>query len=425
MIAAAVVSLTMCGRAAVAGFDDEFLEAGSIGQDKVPHLGFSRVLVIPLIIDDVKSPDGLLDRWNSYFENKLDAFTFRNYWNVNSLGRYDVEVTFAKPVHYATCPLPKEFKNCAVPRGDANALEPGIKFLKDVIDRVKKESGINFADFDVNGPKEIADGWVDGLMVMSNADFPGVALPVSLFKKFSVDGVKIGAVAIASLDDKEIIATHEFGHLLGFGDLYHEHKHNRGLYLSLMGEYNDGMPLIDAYSRYKIGWADVIDIKPGTPPEKILLPPAITSGKVARIGNDKEFFLVENRGPGDLFDKKIEKQGLAIYHVDETVFPIPGKWSFIQFVQNCLNCDEWRPLVMNEQPGGKFVIQMGDVKKIGDILFHKGDSFKSDYTNQNEISERNPAFNSNWYSGEPSDVEITDIDDATTLPGVTVKIGYN
>lgn len=424
-IAAAAFALLIAALAAApcfAGFDDHFIEPDDVGQNKVPRMGYSRVLVIPVVINELGDPP--MAEWEAFFRNDLDALTFKNYWHVNSVGRYETDVTLLEPVTYEKCPLPKDkFPGCKVPRGDINALQPGIDFIKDLFARIQKEQGVNFADYDINGPDMTADGWADGIMVMTNADFSGVALPVSLFKNIKFDGVKIGAVAFAALDDHPVIPIHEFGHLLGFGDLYHEHKRDRGLYLSLMGEYDKGIPLIDAYSRVKVGWADVIEAK--GKPDAFRLAPAETSGQVLRIGRESEFFLMENRGPGKFFDKALKSRGLAVYHIDETTRPEPGKWTFIQLVVNCLNCNEWRPLAMNEQPDGKFRIQRGALPVQPDeLLFRTGDRLKPDYLFQNVLNEDRYSLNSNWYTGEPSDIAITGIDSESALPSITLTAGY-
>ena len=420
------VSVFFCALSAapcLAGFDDQFIESDDVGQNKVPHLGYSRILVIPVVIDELGDPP--MGTWESFFRNDLDAFTFKNYWHTNSLGEYETDVTLLDPIHYAKCPLPADkFKNCKVLRGDVNALQPGIDFIKDLLGRAQKERGVNFADYDINGPDRVADGWADGILVMTNADFTGVALPVSLFKSIKFDDIKIGAVAFAALDDQAVIPVHEFGHLLGFGDLYHEHKRDRGLYLSLMGEYDKGIPLLDAYSRIKVGWADVVQAQGA--PQEYRLAPAETSGQVLRIGGDSEYYLVENRGPGAFFDKGLSSRGLAVYHVDESTRPEPGKWTFIQLVVNCLNCNEWRPLVMNMQPDGKFRIQRGVLPvQPTEILFRAGDALKPDYMFQNALTEDRWSLNSNWYTGEPSDITINGIDDTGHLPAITVQVGYD
>jgi hypothetical protein len=190
-----------------------------------------------------------------------------------------------------------------------------------------------------------------------------------------------------------------------------------------MGEYDKGIPLIDAYSRVKVGWADVIEAK--GKPDAFRLAPAETSGQVLRIGRESEFFLMENRGPGKFFDKALKSRGLAVYHIDETTRPEPGKWTFIQLVVNCLNCNEWRPLAMNEQPDGKFRIQRGALPVQPDeLLFRTGDRLKPDYLFQNVLNEDRYSLNSNWYTGEPSDIAITGIDSESALPSITLTAGY-
>lgn len=404
--------------ASFAGFDDQFTESNDIGENKIPHVGLSHVLIIPVIVKGGPKID--MDRWNAFFENKLDAFTFRNFWSVNSLGRYDVQVTFIEPITYDSCPLPKEFKDCAIKRGDTNALKPGIKILTEILSRARDDRGVRFRDFDVNGPDEAPDGWDDGILVLSNMDFGGIAFPLSLFKRTSIDGVKIGGVAVACLKDDEVVALHEFGHLLGFGDLYHENERNRGLHLSLMGEYTKSPPLLDAYSRMKIGWADVV--QPGPGDHSVRLAAAETTGRVIRVGGPKEFFLIENRRPGKFFDRNLSRPGLAIYHIDENKLPRPGRFAFIQLLQHCLNCDTWHPLIMNVPPDGLFAVQFGLKPKNDSLLFRTGDSFLPDYSSQNPPSVDEHPLNSNWYSGEPSDIAIHNIDSDGHLPAITFEL---
>lgn len=411
-------------------FDDQFIEANDIGENKIPHFGKSRVLMVPIIIETSKYPN--MVKWEKFFRYDMSTGTntFSNFWKVNSLGKYDVEVVMVDPIFYSDCPLPPTFKNCAIPRGDVNALSPGIKFLKNLLKRVKEERKINFKDFDINGIDGKADNWIDGILVMSNASFPGVAFPISIFDKIEFDGVKIGAIAIAELNGDEVIALHEFGHLLGFGDLYHEKKRRSGLHFSLMGEYTKKIPLLDAYSRMKIGWANVEETNTAIQnsiSKEMIVPPVIDTGKIFKIGSDKEFFLIENRGPdtAGLYDMSLHKNGIAIYHIDETKLPRPNKYLFVQLLAHCLNCDEWHPLIMNVQADGLFEIQQG-LSKRNSIdekdLFHTGNTLVPDLENQHLFSNTNRYLSSNWYNGKPSGIHITDIDSDTALPNISIKL---
>ena len=105
--------------------------------------------------------------------------------------------------------------------------------------------------------------------------------------------------------------NHEFGHILGFIDLYGGPPIN-----DVMGEDSDAT--LGAFSRLQIGWGEAIEVKgPGT----FILEPVMESGQVLRIGEPPRYLLVENRdGPlHRAWDSSLP--GVYIYSVDEDTLP--------------------------------------------------------------------------------------------------------
>lgn len=375
-----------------AGFVDHFVVASDVGRNKVPRIGKSRVLVIPVVVKDLPAPN--LVKWKKFFTAK-SGIGFEPYFKAASLGRYSPEVVFADPVVYPTCPLPKTWKGCAIPRGDVTALGVGVTFLREILDKALASGKVNLKDFDINGPEGKPDGWVDGILIMPNGEFPGIALPISnpvlmryarlisptlkiSDKPYEKDGVKVGAVGISSSNEEEVVPIHEFGHLLGWGDLYHEKLYGRGLYFSLMGQYDRGLPFPDALSRMKAGWATVRKVDQR---QKWVLKPSETSGEVLQFGEGKQYFLIENRGPGKVFSQLPRKRGLVVYRVDETQTPRDPEMAFIQQIQKCLNCDLWKPFVMNIPKNPAFPVQKGEFwrqKNYESLQFFPGDSLGPD-----------------------------------------------
>ena len=100
--------------------------------------------------------------------------------------------------------------------------------------------GVDFSQFDTSGSiAGTPDQVIDGVIIVSNAGFPGIALPVKDLSgnqilnflgappSFTYADVTIGAVAISGAEGfggekATFVTAHEFGHLLGFCDLYNE-----------------------------------------------------------------------------------------------------------------------------------------------------------------------------------------------------------
>lgn len=468
------------------GYVDHFTRTDDIGQYKAPNRGVSHILVIRVQVND-KPYDWA--PWEAFFDNDAPGFTFRNYYREQSLGRYDPIVTLTDPIEYDTCPAqfnnPKLFPNCSIARGDPNALLPGLSLIHEIFERLTVEQPwINLADFDINGINGAPDGWLDGVILISNLDFTGIALPTSIFYDVEItwglcakmieglapylgglnidpdevcpllvnmtpeelqntppfdqlylleaQGKKVGMVGIASSLDPLIIPIHEFGHVLGFGDLYREHyatdppytKTIPGLKYSMMGSYgNNYVPQFDAFSRMRIGWANPIPVQ-GT--MTVLIPPVLESGVVYYFETGNEMFVVENRGPESYYDSIFSKNGLAVYHVNLLREPDPGPFGFVFMLLNCLNCDDWKPFIMNEQADGLFELQRGITGTNPDNdLFHTGDEFPTGMNYEPPPSPTNLVLNSNNYNGRYTGFSITDIDSDTYAPYILATLSDN
>ena len=380
-------------RAGVEKYGDQFKNT-TIGLNKVPHFGKSRVLVVPLEFGnkyDFKSLDAFFDNSDGA------AYSFRKYWQLNSFGAYDVTVDVLPVVHFDACPAPNN-PTCEF---TAQNGQEAIVVVKAVFEKLDNELGVDFTKYDTNGPDGQPDGYCDGIIFLVPNYNGGIAPPIYPFMKNEDgtpaniwDGITVGAIAISNTDAQTIL--HEFGHLLGFADLY-----NFDLDYSLMSFCSDC--ILDADSRVKIGWADVVDVAAGETTE-LLLRPASESKPVYRVARPredkpgeepKEYFLIEYRREtkvgGTTLDEGLD--GVAVYHVDENKeAPVIAQ----------SNYPAWHPLIMNERPTNN------QSKR---TLFHQGDELQP-----NSIGDQAPAdevqvahWNSNWYDGLFSGIRIDEV----------------
>lgn len=388
----AVTLLAFAGAApALAGvekYGDQF-KNGDIGLNKVPHRGKSRVLVVPLEFG--KSAD--FAHLDAFFDNSDDAkYSFRKYWQINSYGAFDVTVDVLPVVHFDSCPV-ADNPNCEFTGANG---DKAIEVVRAVFDRLDNELGVDFSQYDTNGPDGKPDGYCDGIIFLVPSYSGGIAPPIYPFLKDENgepanvwDGITVGAIAISNTDAQTVL--HEFGHLLGFADLY-----NFDLDYSLMSFCDDCM--LDAQSRLKIGWAEALDVAAGETTE-VLLRPATSSKQIVRVkGADaREYFLLEMRQETKFGNSTLDGglNGVAVYHVDETISaPIIAQ----------SNYPAWHPLIMNERPTNK----QAEAR-----LFRAGDEFLPNFTgDQLPADEAKTIYwNSNWYDGSYSGIRIDQVRD--------------
>jgi len=404
---------------AQAGFIDHFARPDDIGRYKVPRFGHSRVLVIPVNVATATRKRLDLNALREFYSGKLEGFTFANYWYTQSGGRLLIDADVIDPIEYENCPFPDPDGECTPARRNAAAFLYAAPVLAEVLKRAKEEQNIDFSRYDLNGSNGTPDGWSDGVLMVVNFGWFGVALPFGLVSEKLIreyDGVKIPIVAISGGPNAVYMSLHEYGHLIGFADLYDEWRITYGLQFSPMGSwhYDRWVPALDAPSRYLAGWADVVQVQ-GTVQE--LIPPVAESGRIYKLGAGREFFLLENRARSGPFDTQFTEPGLAIYHVNMQRRPTGGDDDFYGVVVDCPNCSRWRPFLMNEQADGRFDVQYRLIPGQKSDLFRSGSAFlPGPY--RGKLSASNVYFNSNYYGGRASEIAVYDIDADSYAPYV-------
>ncbi len=394
-----------------ADYMDHFVVREDVGPHKGPYLGDTHILVMP--VEVAGHPPLPMDEIQQFYsEAELNGFV--HYYETVSQGRYHPHVTVGPVIHYATCPVP--FPNCSVARGDISAFTAGIQMIHDVV-AASADAGDDFSTLDVNGRFGNPDGWVDGVMLLTNIDFGGIAFPFAYFNMgdnlaggmggpLIVDGIKVGHVAIAG-NSSYLTLVHEFAHVLGLTDLYDENQNYAGLQFSVMGAwlYDPQIPLHDAETRWRFRWASWHQVQ-GV--QQVTVGPAETTGDVWRLGTGSEYFLLENRGPGGQFDQAFPVRGLAVYHVDRTVKLSGTEGTFVDRILDCVNCDPWHPFLMNVQSNGRFDLQNNLPLDYDAGLFLTGSSLMPEDSGV-PIGPMHQVPSTNWYSGQMSGLEIRDI----------------
>ncbi len=434
-----------------ADYIDHFATRDDVGRFKVPSSGATRVLVLPVIVDDLPFEQGdesaFVNDIHTFFADDGDddlfaaGFSFGRYWTQTSLGRFRPHATVAAPVRFPRCPPLGAYADCAIPRGAGVStgdlagaiavLDDALTFLDEVllcatagpsVERTCSEGGgVDLADFDVAGSSAGPDGFVDGVIVVSNAAFPGIALPVQDLATgvlsfsgphpdFVYDDVQVAAVAIAGRATRPHrqtwVAVHEFGHLLGFADLYDESQSTTDLPYSLMGGwyYDTAASLLDPFSRVAIGWANVLQ---ASGPGRFALPSSDRSGVVLKVGDGDEFFLVEHRRrhPGVLDDDLTVDAGVFVQRVRLQKRPSPEPGSYLATLQSCVNCTPFDTLTMVEEADGAYDLQAGRPRNDADDLWTTGHEFGPSA----DVAPRSlthPVFSTNRLDGTPTGLAI-------------------
>lgn len=356
---AALLVVSLAPVTASAHAIDHLQDKTDVGRNKVPHKGTSHILVIPSRTGFATFPQNRWQELQEYFDPEGGPGTFRGYWQTESGGLYDPIPTLVDPVLYPDeCPIPgKPLNNCQFYLDDAQLLFSGaIKdALVDLLERVRDEQGVDFSHFDVNGLEEgQPDGWFDGI-ILSTDLFDGLGLPLgALGQDFAIattpraivdagpgsdgglddGGVDDGGSADAGLVDAGppedlgpllsvgVIAfippdTHEFGHNLGFMDLY-----QGPVITDVMGRPGSGL---SAHSRLQIGWGEVQDV---TGAMEITLPPVLEGGSILRFGAPPRYVLLENRSGIKHNQYEDDFPGIYLYSIDENELPT-GELGFL------------------------------------------------------------------------------------------------
>ena len=210
---------------------------------------------------------------------------------------------------------------------------------------------------------------------------------------------------------------HEFGHLLGFADLYNESGSTTDLPYTVMGGWYYSTPasLPDPFSRIAARWGNVTQVAgPGT----FTLRASGTHGEVLKVGDGDEFFLVDLRRNTDAYDGDLEvDRGVFVERVQLDKRPSPAPGNYLNTLQNCVDCTAFDPMLMVEEADGRYDLQLGRPRNDAADLFHDGDSVGPSDDTQPRTTTR-PVFSTNRLSGAPTGITITVIavsDDEATV----------
>lgn len=296
---------------------DHLRTTDDIGLNKVPHLGTSHVLVIPVRVGVRNISLGELSELQRLFNPDGGPGTFRKYWQDVSGGRYDPVPVLADPVLYPdSCPVPgKSVNDCTVSISDIGLLfSRGLRDgLANIITRVRDEQGMDLSQFDVNtanGPG--ADGYFDGV-IMDTDIYQGIAPPLAaLDNAVSIESMPGGGGPVLEMGIVAMIppAFHEYGHVLGFIDLYGGPTVN--------GLMEDIDATLSPFSRQQVEWGTVVDI---AGPMSMDLPPVLDSQVILRIGQAPRYLLLENRGGPKHAEYEEGHPGVYVYSIDESTLP--------------------------------------------------------------------------------------------------------
>jgi len=253
------------------------------------------------------------------------------------------------------------------------------------------------------------------------------------------------------------VFAHEYGHALGLPDLYDTDYSSRGVgkwSLMAYGAWNyavnpgDRPAQFDAWSKYKLGWVEVIPVIGMMLNQEIQ--PVAESGTVFQIlegspSSGGEYFLLENRQRTG-FDTQLPGTGLLIWHIDEQKTSndnecYPGMAG--------ISCSNTHYQVSLVQSDNYYALERS--LNSGDA----GDPYPGSYNKT--VFDAGSAPNSNLFSGSASNVSVSGITTsgtsvfanltssaiitlgdlsqtydgtsksvtATTVPGLSVNITYN
>jgi M6 family metalloprotease-like protein len=436
-------------RDAHADFIDHFADPHDVGEMKIPRVGTTHILVLPLVIDDLpfenpqhNEADFLADL-HAFYDVDVPGFGFTHYYDTVSLGRFHPVVTIASPVHFPTCPDLGGFANCNIPRdaglssdltGAAQTIHDSLTFMDEILRCAQQGpgagractsgGGVDLKAFDTSGATAgVPDGFVDGVILVTNGGFSSITLPVKdlsgnqilnflgRLPSFTYGTETVGAVSIAGVEGQggakaTFVSAHEFGHLLGFADLYNEDGTTDDLPYTIMGGwyYDQPASLLDAFSRVAIGWAHLVQVDKS---QTITLTPAETTGMVLKLGTGDEFFLVELRRKDagvDDTDLTIDS-GVVVERVQLNKRPDPAKGKYLATLQHCVNCDAFDPMLMIEEKSGAYDLQFGRGRDDVKALFQAGDTMGPS-TDTAPRSLSHPVFSTNLLSGAATGIAL-------------------
>lgn len=197
------------------------------------------------------------------------------------------------------------------------------------IRQVERLTSFKFKDYDTNRDGKVTTDELAILWIYpgdSDARARGVN-PALVKENYMSAGVEIGLLARGAAGMDLTTMAHELGHeVLHLEDLYPAPGFTGVGRFSLMS-FTDAGSHLDPWSKIKLGWLnpqvvshdgwyDLAAVE-ASPTAYILHDPA---------HGTQEYFIVENRWPGNSFEANLPDRGLAIWHIDERFQNDPGDW---------------------------------------------------------------------------------------------------
>ena len=374
--------------------------------------GSAKILVLTIDFSDLQGDTAHDDE---YFQNMLfnesNETSMRSYFRENSYGRFDIfGFTGGQWFHDSNI---YAYYGADSASGIDDANGPVYRLVTSAVTLAAPY--IDYSNYDSD-----SDGYVDHLIIVhAGNDQAQSGNPNDIWSHAWYDydepafnGVKIGPYTMLSEYDAMGVYAHEFAHDLGLPDLYDYDYDSDGVGLwSLMASgvfLNNGITPahLDAWSKYKLGWVDVIDINASM--KNITIPCVETNGtaSVYRFwlgtpDSSKEYFLIENRQKIG-FDRYLPGGGLLIWHIDENM---PN------------NDDQNHKMVDLEEASGIQHLDTASDMNIGD----ENDPWKDSVEGFWDLS--NP--NSKDYSGNPSGLGIRNISASSENMTFTIECIFN
>jgi M6 family metalloprotease-like protein len=285
------------------------------------------------------------------------------------------------------------------PRNTEYRWDAGRELLKDAI-AVLEASNFDFTALTKDASNNVATNiffagpdsgvWAQGLWPHQWS----LATPLNVGTPASP--MYINAYQITNNEDSNpVIGTfcHENGHLiLDYPDLYDTTGGSEGVgEHCLMGSgnhINDGKTPspINAYFKDLVGWENVIDIKANQYMSASLPSTGNISYRIKNNSAPNEYFMVENRGPGDKWAEYSEDKGIAIWHIDNNVSGNDDEFM----------TENGHYQVSLEQADGQFDLEFGVNRGDGQDLF---DILRDRFTDSSTPNAR-------WWDGSKSGVKI-------------------
>ncbi len=316
-----------------------------------------------------------------------------------------------------TLPQPRNYYNYSDYPTNTKLFDSGLSGRMLVTDAIAKlkTSGFDFSNLSVDGSNNVlatsllfagndSGVWPKGLWPHAWQ----LAAPVSVGKTGSpryISAYQCTDIPTAA----QLIGTvcHELGHLMmGYPDFYDYGGESEGVgEHSLMGSgnYNNGgrTPApIDLYLKDASGWANITDITPSDVLTVSLPSTGNVGYRIYRPGSTTEYFLIENRGPGDKWADYAVDKGVAIWHADENVSGNDN--------EQMTSGSHYELSI--EQADGRFDLEAG--RNRGDT----GDLFDLNDGRFNGAS--NP--DADWWSGAASGISVT----VLGMPAASVNVSF-